>query len=154
MLIDRSDNFNDRAHGSLLEFCKYLFAANTGAAAGLFLLTRSVERDPAYLLAFFLFCIGTALVGVAFMTMASRYDNIATGAALDFNALQANEISLMELNNRNRERWLSWKGRCTRYCLRASFVCLLIGGIITGYAFWFTPKPPHANQTAIQPIGK
>jgi hypothetical protein len=135
----RAVRYGETAIAAWMEWAKYLFAANTGAAAGLFLLSRSSDYRYWYLAAFSFFCGGVVFVGLSFFTHARGCHESALGWARDFDAVGRNEITFGQLDQRNLKRANSWKGRFARFCLVISFVCLIGGGTIAAKAFWSEP---------------
>jgi len=147
LIAERSIRQGDLAFSAWLEFAKYLFAANSGAAAGLFLLVRSSEGERVYSAAFFIFCAGTFFVGLAYFCYAAWTHEMATGWAADFISLTQNEITLGELDDRNHGRNSSWKFKAMRAGLVVSFLLLISGGVTAGKPFWFHPGKAVSGGT-------
>jgi hypothetical protein len=146
---ERAKLLADLATSLWLEFAKYLFAANTGAAAALFLLSGSDEQ--LWLLAFCLFCGGVFFVGVAFFAACSSARTLAEGWMSDFSALGRSEITIGELDTRHSMRCRSWKWQATRIGLVVSFLLLIAGGGVTAKAFWQAkPDPDQRINSAAQ----
>jgi hypothetical protein len=130
LLAYRADRLADLAYKTMVELAKYLFAANTGAAAGVFFLLKSSPGQFWYLLSFYSFCGGTFFVGVCYLALASWADELADGSVQDLNAWGRNEITITTADANNRARHASWKKTAVRWGLKLSFVLLLAGGIM------------------------
>lgn len=134
----RAEHYTELAYSAQWDFAKYLFTANTGAATGLFFLSRSA-LDRRYLMAFCLFCVGAFCVGLAYFIFSNWTRTIAEGWAQDFNS---REISVKEADARNAERLKSFKFGLARKCLALSFLFLISGGMLAAWVFWTqSPKP-------------
>ncbi|MGC3961570.1 MAG: hypothetical protein QM813_27690 [Verrucomicrobiota bacterium] len=145
----RADDLDDLANSTWREFCKYLFAANTGAAAGLFLMPDAAGKHW-YLTAFSLFCLGVFSVGLAWFGSWAFYKSLAEGWTADFNAAMRDDIPLGELDARNRNRRPSLTSKLSRIGLVISFALLLAGGVVAGKGFW--SNPPAQAVTQKQPV--
>jgi len=126
---------------ALFELAKHLFAANTGAAAGLLFLMKSSPGQLWYLLSFFAFCAGTFFVGVSFHTLTAWSRELAEGSTQDVNAWGRNEITIAGADANNRARYASCKKKVAHWGLWVSFWLLLIGGLMAGVALWNHPAP-------------
>lgn len=149
LLADRAQKFGSTANEVWMEFAKYLFAANAGAAAGLFLLPDS-SGQAWYLTAFSLFCLGSFFVGLAWFAGWSWSLHLSDRFAADFNALMRNELTLGIMDANNRQRHRSWWKYLSRWGVTISFVLLLSGGIVAARAFW--SKPPTKQGTVQAPV--
>lgn len=141
LLAKRADDQEDLAYKTLFELAKYLFAASTGAAAGLLFLLKSSPGHLWYLLSFFAFCAGTFFVGVSFHTLTDWSRELADGSTQDLNAWGRNEITVAGMDTNNRARYASCKKTVARWGLRVSFCFLLVGGLMTAFALWNYPAP-------------
>lgn len=151
LCASRADGLDQMANTASTEFSKYLFAANSGAAAGLFLLLRSSGGEYWYLLAFSLFIFGTFCVGTAHFVYAGWAGKLSLGWTADFNALMRSEITIGEVDRRNRERQNQFRRKLSWYGLVLSFVMLIAGGVIAGVPFWSkTNVQPPASPAGIQ----
>lgn len=151
----RADYLSDLAYKTMTELTKYLFAANTGAAAGVFLLLKSSPGRSWYLVSFFTFCVGTFCVGVSYFILASWCRQVAEGWAESLNAWGRNEMTVADMDAKNRTQHNSWKKTAVRVGLVMSFVLLMLGGLTAGCALWKSPKPEppaqaRSNQTALR----
>jgi hypothetical protein len=144
LLAARASSLGEGAHSWRLELSKYLFAANTGAAAGLFLLLRASPGGRSYLWAFFLFCLGTFFVGLSYFLAADWGHEMAKGWSRDFERLMRNEITLGQLDHGHAIRSTSRKFWLLRTGLWLSFACLLCGGITAAKPFWSQPQSKPA----------
>lgn len=142
IISERARSLAESAHSWRLELSKYLFTANTGAAAGLFLLLRTSPDGRSYFHAFCLFCIGTFFVGVSHFFAADWGHTLAEGWTKDFNRLMRSEITLGQLDAGHRARCESLKYRLVRLGLWLSFACLLAGGVTAAKPFWSQPPKP------------
>ena len=125
ILAKRADYFDDLAYRTYIELSKYLFAANTGAAAGLFLVLRSPEWQRWHLIAFFLFCGGTFFVGFSYLVLASWSADLMDGWSRDMNAWGRNEITVRGMDANNRVRHKCWKKYSRGWGFGFRSVCLL-----------------------------
>jgi hypothetical protein len=141
LLAKRADDQDDLAYKAMYELAKYLFAANTGAAAGLLFLLKSSPGHLWYLLSFFAFCAGTFFVGVSFHILTDWSRELAEGSTKDLNAWGRNEITVAGADANNRARYASCKKGVARCGLWVSFYLLLAGGLIAGVALWTYPAP-------------
>jgi hypothetical protein len=146
----RADDLSEAANAVWMEFAKYLFAANAGAAAGLFLLPDS-SGQRWYLVAFSLFCLGVFSVGVAWFAGWSWYHSLSDGWTRDFNTLMRGEMTFGDLDSRNRTRHRSPLAWWSRIGLVVSFALLLAGGVTAGIAYWGNP-PAQSRSPHSQPI--
>jgi hypothetical protein len=138
IISQRAERYAERAFLAQWDLAKYLFTANTGAAAGLFLLSKSAP-DHRYLIAFFLFCGGTFWVGLAYFIFANWMHGVAEGWAQDFNS---RGLSVKEADARNAKRHKSPWFAAPRWCLALSFTFLIAGGVLAACVFWpQSPKP-------------
>jgi hypothetical protein len=150
ILARRAERYGDMAHSARWEFAKYLVAANTGAASGLFLLTRS-SGNAHFLIAFFIFCGGALSVGIAYLLFSEWAHLLAEGWAKDANRAVAEGLSVEDIDKRNFDRQCSWRFKAVRRCLVTSFVLLVVGGITAAYLLGAEPhtKAVHAEITAV-----
>ena len=125
----RSERYGEMAHSVWGDFAKYLSAANTGAAAGLFFLLRATNSDFVFW-AFCLFALGAGFVCLAYLFFTSWTHQYALGWAKDFESVMRNEMTLgqLDLNNLARQRSRKWK--IARKCLLLSFILLIAGGVL------------------------
>lgn len=130
LLAKRADGYQDLAYKTTLELAKYLFAANTGAAAGIFFLLKSAPGQFWYLFSFFIFCSGTFFVGLSYLTLANWSRKIADGASRDLSAWGRNEITVEKTDANDRDRHALRQKTAEFWGLWVAFVCL-IGGAIT-----------------------
>jgi hypothetical protein len=137
-LKDHAVKLADLATAASMELTKYLFAANTGAAAGLFILLKS-STGREYLWAFFIFCFGTFFVGVSYFVYASWMREISETYTDNLNRLGRGEFTFGEFDEKNSKRFHSCKAKIARWCVIVSFLLLIAGGIITGVTFWIKP---------------
>lgn len=147
LLAKRGTSLGEGAHAWRLELAKYLFTANTGAAAGLFLLLRTSPVGQSYLLAFYLFCAGTFFVGLSHFFAAAWSHEMARGWQRDCNRLMRSEITLGELDSRYDARSNSKKFWLARTGLWLSFVFLMAGGLTAAKPFWPQPSNPVVNAS-------
>jgi hypothetical protein len=143
LLSGRARMYGDWARATWLEFAKFLFAANTGAAAGLFLLAKA----DAHLLpvAFSCFCGGAFSVGIGFFALSSYAHEIGVGWSADAQAVSEDRMTFGELDARHSERCYSSKMTIARLSLGLSFILLIGGGVMAAKALWlpdgkFVPK--------------
>ena len=132
---ERAVALDDLAYKTSCELTKYLFTANTGAAAGVFLLLNSAARQSWHLAAFFIFCGGAFFVGVAYLAMASWSRELSEGWSADLNAWGRNEITISTVDARNRQRQGSRKKMIVRWGLTVSFALLILGGLAAAVPF-------------------
>ena len=132
----RSELLSDLAYKTSCELAKYLFAANTGAAAGVFLLVRASPRGFFPLLSFFAFIAGTFFVGVSYLALASWSREVSDGWTQDLNAWGRSEITIGVMDANNRARRASWKGAVAHIGLRVSFGFLIAGAVTAGISLW------------------
>jgi hypothetical protein len=145
LMAGRAEKLGNMTNDVWMEFAKYLFAANAGAAAGLFLLPDSSEQRW-YLLAFSLFCGGAAFVGVAWISGWLWFIKLSDGWSQDFNALTDGKLTFGEVDARNRDRHRSLGKHLSRLGLIASFILLLAGGAVAASAFWTNPASIPADR--------
>ncbi len=136
LLAKRAEDQDDLAYKTMVELTKYLFATNTGAAAGIFFLLRSSPDQLWYLLSFFIFCGGTFFVGICYLTLSSWSGEIADGWSQDVNAWSRNEMTITDMDINSRTRHSSWKKAGVRWGLRISFILLIAGGLMAGFSIW------------------
>ncbi len=125
----RAELLGDLAHQTSCELAKYLFAANTGAAAGIFFLLKSSPGHIWYLLSFFSFCAGTFFVGVSYLTLASWCRELSDGWSQDMSAWGRNEITIAAMDANNRVRHASFEKTAARLGLAIAFGLLIAGGL-------------------------
>lgn len=109
LLAKRADDQDNLLYKTMFELAKYLFAANTGAAAGLLFLMKSSPGHLWFLLSFFVFCTGTFFVGVSFHALTNWSRELADGSTQDVNAWGRNEITVAGADANNRARYASCK---------------------------------------------
>jgi hypothetical protein len=125
----RADAYGKSAQSAWAELAKYLFAANTGAAAGMFILLKSSEGQNWYFAAFSVFCAGTFFVGLSYFLYANWSSELSEEWSADMNSWGRNEISIRQMDTRNRQRLCSWKRKVARIGLVISFLLLIAGGL-------------------------
>jgi hypothetical protein len=138
--VERIKSLSDFAYNTHSELTKYLFAANTGAAAGMFLLLKDQHGERLHLIAFYLFIAGSFFVGLAHLFCAWWADQMSRGAAADLNAWGRDEITMREADALNRARYHSKKKRVIGAGLWLSFFLLVAGGLTAAVPFWTTVK--------------
>ena len=138
-LKERADTLNARANETLAEFAKFLFAANTGSAAGLFLLLKS-SPNKSFLAAFFLFCAGAFCVGVAHFITNKWYEELAEGFAADINSWGRNEMTIRTLDERHRKRLTTNKRKLAMFGHYSSLGFLISGGVLAAFTIWNAAK--------------
>jgi hypothetical protein len=139
LLAKRAENQADLAYKTTIELAKYLFATNTGAAAGVFLLLKSKPDQFWYLVAFFVFCGGTFFVGVCYLTFANRSRKLAHGSVQDIHEWGRNELTVADVDAKNRKRYAALEKAWVFLGLMISFILLMIGGLIAGFSLWYSP---------------
>ena len=114
---------------------RYLFAANTGAAAGMFVLLQK-NLIFWHLIAFFIFCLGTFCIGISHFAFASWTRELAKGSTDDLNAWGRGEMTVRATDENNSRRHTSWKPTIGRWTLILSFILLSLGGLIAAVPFF------------------
>ncbi len=131
----RANALGDFSYKATADLSKYLFAVNSGAAAGLFVLLISKTYEHWHLMAFFAFCGGTFLVGVGHFFLSSWAKDLTEGCTRDVAAWGRNEINLGQMDSRNHQRHRSFKAKAARAGLVLSFLCLVAGGSLAAIPF-------------------
>ena len=86
------------------ELAKVLFAANSGAAAGMFLVVRSFAPSPSLIVAFYLFCLGVFSVVAAYFAGAWLFSKGAQKWEEDIQNVLQGGLTPSALIRRQRER--------------------------------------------------
>jgi hypothetical protein len=140
-ITETSKELAEQSRYSCWELAKYLFTANTGAAAGLLLLLRSSPGNCPLLISFCFFCAGAFCVLVSIFFGTSHAVEVSTGFQKDFlSGATENEIITQHNKRFNHPKlaiipigaWLS-------------FCFLFVGGIIAAFAL-FNGKIPASEQ--------
>jgi hypothetical protein len=139
-LVNDVERKDELANKILVELAKYLFTANTGAAAGLLYLLKTSPGQIWYLLSFFSFCGGTFFVGVSYLTLARWSRKFADGAAEDINAWGRNELTIAGRDINNRKQYALRKRTAEFWGLWISFILLVCGGLLAAVALWKTTQ--------------
>lgn len=84
---------------------------------------------------FFGFCFGTFAIGLAHFAAASWTRQMSEAWIDDMNAWGRNETTITAMDARHRALRCSWKAGVFRWGVRASFVALMLGGILAAVPF-------------------
>jgi hypothetical protein len=125
------------------ELAKYLFTANTGAAAGLLFLLRSTPGNSFVLFSFCLFCFGTFCVLVSIFVGTTHAVEVAEGFQKD---LLSGTIE-SQLASRHIERLNGRKTRIIPLGAWLSFGSLIAGGVIAAVALFKGAIPTNEQKT-------
>jgi hypothetical protein len=151
----RAEMLSENAQTVWMEFAKYLFAVNSAAAAGLFVLLRSSPGDIWLSLGFGSFCAGTLFVGLGYFILAKWLGELSDGWTEDFNAWGRDELTIAELDHKNRTRHASPKKRVIKAFLIASLLLLVAGGVVTAKPLWprkaSVPAAAHGAPSVTSP---
>jgi hypothetical protein len=139
--IETSKELSAQSRNACWELAKYLFTANTGAAAGMLFLLRSTPGNTLVLISFSLFCLGTFCVLVSIIFGVSYFVDIAVGYQKDL-AVGKNDA---ELGARHVQRFDGWRGKIAPFGGWLSFASLIVGGIIAAVAL-FKGAIPASEQ--------
>jgi hypothetical protein len=110
------------------ELAKYLFTANAGAAAGVFVLVRDRASDGSLVPAFFCFCLGVVSVGLAYFFGAVGFSTTAKGFEADVLKVFDGKMSLTDMSESQKQRVRGFASRLVPFFGLISFLCLLGGG--------------------------
>lgn len=134
------------------ELAKFLFAANGGAAAGLFVLVRGTPGDGFLVSGFFTFCAGVFFVGAAYFVGTWGFNRNALAWDADLQDTLSGKLSVEELSRRQRSRVRGPWSKLVPLFGTLSFVCLCLGGIIAVKPFLHSSPPSIAPASpALKP---
>lgn len=137
LLYERIKSYAESSQSARETLSKYLFTANTGAAAGMFVLLQSAkEFQKSYLVAFLFFCFGAFWVGVSFLFLLLWIDDMTDGYSADVDAWGRGDITVEQIDAKNHKRFTSWKRAFGRFSLFISFLLLITGGIVAAIPFY------------------
>ena len=123
------ENFKESRNASW-ELAKFLFAANAGAAAGMFLMVRSEKGDPFLLAAFFMFCFGVFAVGVAYFAGAWGFNLAANNLEKNIHKVIKDELGHSEMMSQVQRQSRGWISQIVPLFGTLSFLSLCIGGLV------------------------
>lgn len=130
--IETSKELSEQSRNACWELAKYLFTANTGAAAGMLFLLRATPGNVLVLISFSFFCLGTFCVLVSYFLGASYFVDIAVGFQKDLIAGKNDK----DLGDRHLQRLFGWKSTIAPIGGWLSFISLIVGGIIAAIALF------------------
>ena len=139
--FETSKELSAQSRSACWELAKYLFTANTGAAAGMLFLLRSTPGNTLVLVSFSLFCFVTFCVLVSIIFGVSYFVNVAVGYQKDLAVGKGDA----ELGARHVQRLDGWRGKIAPSGGWCSFVSLIVGGIIAAIAL-FKGAIPASEQ--------
>lgn len=125
-LTSTRENFKE-SRNAAWELAKFLFAANSAASAGLFLMLRSDPGNGWLIAAFFVFVLGVGFVGTAYF-VGSWHFATAANAILKLNIqIIDNQLPITSFAAEQEKIVKRWLGRLIPFFGTLSFSCLLLG---------------------------
>ena len=139
---ERNESNFQESRNAAWELAKFLFTANTGAAAGMFILVRGSHGNGYLIGAFFTFCIGVFFVGTAYFLGAVLFAEIALKYEEGVRQVVQGNLLPLAFIQSHREIVRGRKSQLIPIFGTLSFLCLLIGGVIA--------VKPFLNETTDQ----
>ena len=125
---ETTTKFFDLSQKAAWELAKFLFAANAGAAAGMFVMVRDSQGNSWLIWSYESFCAGVIFVGLAYFLGACGFAMIAEAWEADVEKVTKSELTHAALMRNQQNRVRGWKSKIVPICGLLSFLCLIIGG--------------------------
>ena len=128
------------------QLAKFLFAANAGAAAGMFVMVQNSPGDPYLIAAFFSFCFGVFAVGLAYFVGAWSFNRLAIAWEDDLLSVLRGEVSP---SMANQQQWARVRGGWSKiipFLGTLSFLALCGGGAVAIKPFLASSPPSPATS--------
>jgi len=114
------------------ELAKVLFAANSGAAAGMFVVVRSFTVSPIAIASFYLFCLGVCSVVAAYFAGAWLFNLGALQWEEDIQNVLQDRLAPSDVIRRQRTRVRGRLSKAAPLLGSISFACFVAGGVLAG----------------------
>lgn len=140
---EAAKDLSEQSRYACWELAKYLFTANTGAAAGMLLALRSTPGSMPVLISLGCFCFGTACVLTSIFSGTVHAVELSEGFQNDCLA----RMPEAQIKARHEERCNERKIKVIQKGAKWSCCSLVVGGVIAAFAFFQGVTPASDQKT-------